>query len=92
MKESEQLDNPITLKIWHEEIVIRRRYQTLSILNDFLIGLWFLIGSILFLNESTATTGTWLFIVGSFQLIIRPAIRLAAHIHLKKIPSSQWNS
>jgi hypothetical protein len=92
MKESEQLDNPITLKIGHEEIVIRRRYQTLSIFNDFLIGSWFLIGSILFLKESTVTTGTWLFIVGSFQLIIRPAIRLAAHIHLKKIPSSQWNS
>ena len=92
MKNSNHLDSPLTLKIGHEQLTIRRRYETLSILNDFLIGIWFLIGSFFFLNESLVTDGTWLFIIGSAQLLIRPGIRLAAHIHLKKIPSSQWES
>ena len=29
------LDNPLTLKLGHEELIIRRRYEVLSIINDF---------------------------------------------------------
>lgn len=92
MKESNQLDNPITIKIGHDEIIIRRRYEVASIVNDFLIALWFLIGSVMFLYPSMETPGVWLFIVGSFQLLIRPTIRLASHIHLQRIPASRWES
>ncbi len=92
MEKSTHLDNPVTLKIGHEKLIIRRRYETLSIINDFLIGVWFLIGSFCFLTESLVIDGTWLFIIGSAQLLIRPGIRLAAHIHLHKIPASQWES
>jgi len=92
MKTKNNLDRPLTVKVGHEELVIRRRYETLSILNDFLIAIWFLIGSFFFLNETLVTDGTWLFVIGSGQLLIRPTIRLAAHIHLQKLPSSQWES
>ena len=91
MENVSNLDSPLTLKIGHEQLVIRRRYETLSILNDFLIALWFLIGSFFFLNKALVTDGTWLFVVGSGQLLIRPAIRLAAHIHLQRLPGSQWD-
>ncbi|PTY38399.1 hypothetical protein BGP77_11845 [Saccharospirillum sp. MSK14-1] len=86
------LDNPLTLQLGHEQLVIRRRYEVLSIVNDFLIAIWFFVGSVLFLFPSQETLAVWFFIVGSFQFLIRPTLRLASHIHLQRIPSSQWNN
>ncbi|SDJ12737.1 YrhK family protein [Billgrantia gudaonensis] len=84
------LDDPLTLRLGHEELVIRRRYETLSIANDFCIAIWFLIGSVLFLYPSQETLAVWMFILGSFQFLIRPSIRLASHLHLQRIPPSEW--
>jgi len=92
MNQDSQLDNPITVMIGHDEIIIRRRYEVASIANDFLIALWFLIGSVFFFYPELEDAGTWLFVLGSFQLLIRPTIRLAGHIHLKRIPASRWES
>ncbi|MFC3282129.1 YrhK family protein [Litchfieldella rifensis] len=36
--------------------------------------------------------GIWLFIIGSFQFLIRPTIRLTSHVHLKRLPASHWES
>lgn len=82
---------PLMLTIGHEALVIRRRYEVLSILNDLCIGIWFLIGSIMFLSSAWEAAGTWLFILGSAQLLIRPLIRLANHIHLRRITGSSFN-
>lgn len=80
-------DSPrtLTLHLGHEELVIRQRYETLSILNDVLIGMWFLVGSFLFFGASTTYAGTWLFVVGSVEMLIRPLIRLARRVHLRRI-------
>ena len=75
----------LSIHIGHEELVIRGRYETVSIINDLLIAVWFIIGSALFFSTSTTTAGTWLFLVGSIQLLIRPAIRLARRIHITRI-------
>ena len=45
--------------------MIRRRYEALSIANDILVALWFLVGSFLFFSDATTYAGTWLFVVGS---------------------------
>lgn len=87
---AENPDAPLTIKVGHEELLIRRRYETVSIVNDFLIALWFLIGSFFFLDPTLVTDGTWLFVLGSAQLAIRPTLRLAAHIHIQRIPESSW--
>lgn len=68
----------------HHELVLRGRYETLSILNDLLVAVWFLVGSVLFLQADTTRTGTWLFILGSAQLMLRPVIRLSRRVHLRK--------
>lgn len=86
------LDNPLTLHLGHEELIIRRRYEALSIANDFFIAVWFLVGSVLFLFPSQETLAVWCFIVGSFQFLIRPTLRLASHIHLQRIPANRWSS
>jgi hypothetical protein len=76
-----------TLRIGHAELIIRQRYEALSIANDVIIALWFLAGSILFFWESTATAATWLFLLGSVEFLMRPAIRLARHFHLRRLGS-----
>jgi hypothetical protein len=58
----------------------------LSIVIDILVGLWFLVGSFLFFSESTTYAGTWLFVIGSVELLIRPAIRLSRRVHLRRLP------
>ncbi len=82
--------DPVELSVGHDEIVIRHRYQALSIANDFLIALWFLIGSVFFLFASLQTAAIALFIAGSVQFLARPTIRLAHSIHLKRVPESEW--
>lgn len=85
---SEQDD--LTIRMGRDELVIRNRYQAISILNDFLIGIWFLIGSIAFFWPAWETVGIWLFVLGSAQLIVRPTIRLAHRVHLQSIPPGRW--
>lgn len=75
----------LTLTIGHDELTIRDRYETLSILNDILIGVIFLVGSILFFSESTTYEGTWLFVIGSVLMLIRPCIRITRRFHLQKV-------
>lgn len=75
----------IEFRIGHEEVVLRRRYEILSILNDILVALWFIVGSVLFFWEATTRLGTWMFLAGSIQLLIRPAIRLSRHIHITRL-------
>ena len=67
--------NDLTFTIGREELVIRQRWEVASIINDILIAVWFIIGSILFFNESTTVAGTWLFLLGSIELLIRPMKR-----------------
>ncbi|MGZ4436955.1 MAG: YrhK family protein [Nocardioidaceae bacterium] len=80
------------LDIGREELVVRRRYEALSIGNDVLIALWFLVGSILFFWETTTTAATWCFLLGSIEFLVRPAIRLARLVHIRRIRGSGLDS
>jgi len=61
---------------------LNKIYKSLSIINDIMVGIEFLIGSILFLPGNNTTFGVYLFILGSSQLLIRPFIEIARKIHL----------
>ena len=78
-------NNELDLDIGSRHFVIQRRYEALGVINDLLIAIWFLIGSIFFLNDSLMQSGTWLFIVGSAQFLIKPLIKLASLIHVSRI-------
>ena len=83
----------LTFTMGHEELVIHRRYEVLSILNDFMLGLWFAIGSVCFFYDGTVKTiGVWLFVIGSLQLLMRPAIRLHRYIYFKRLPDEQHDA
>ena len=70
------------------ELVIRQRYETLSIINDVLVGVWFTVGSVLFFWDTTTTAAIWLFVIGSVELLVRPVIRLVRRLHLRRLPST----
>jgi hypothetical protein len=72
MSDKHSIDNPLILTIGHEQLVIRRRYEMISIINDFFIAIWFLLGSVFFLYPSLEKVAIWLFIIGSVQFFIRP--------------------
>ena len=82
---SDLSDHVMTLRFRREELVIRDRYEIASILNDIVIAVWFIIGSVLFFSVSTSTLGTWLFLFGSIQMAVRPAIRFARRVHLQRL-------
>lgn len=67
----------LTVHLGSDELRIRGVYETVSIVNDIMVALWFVVGSILFFSEATTTVGTWFFLIGSVQLLIRPVIRLS---------------
>ncbi len=44
-------ERDLTFTMGREELVIHRRYEVLGIVNDFLIGIWFVIGSVCFFTR-----------------------------------------
>lgn len=75
----------IDLQFGSDKLIIKNRYETAILFNDFLIALWFIVGSALFLVPSLATLGAWVFLIASIQFLVRPTIGLIKNIHLKKI-------
>jgi hypothetical protein len=67
-----------------KERKIKVFYDWLSIANDIMVGLEFVIGSIFFLPSESkySTLGVYLFIIGSTQLLIRPMINIVRRIHI----------
>lgn len=78
-------DKQLVLDLGQEHITVQRRYEALGAINDLFIALWFLIGSFFFLTASLVESGTWLFVVGSAQLLIKPSLKLMSLIHVSRI-------
>ncbi|MFC3039982.1 YrhK family protein [Virgibacillus xinjiangensis] len=76
MPEIKNEKNYFDLQMGKFEVFFKKKYKFLSLTNDITLGLWFLIGSILFLFHSTKMIGTILFIIGSAQLLGRPILKL----------------
>ena len=77
--------NQLDISLGHQHLIVQRRYEAIGALNDLLIAIWFLIGSFFFLSDALVEDGTWLFILGSAQLLIKPAIKLTSLVHLGRI-------
>lgn len=78
-------DKPLVVHLGPEELVIRRRYEAASIANDVLIALWFIVGSLMFFSPAWETAGTWCFLAGSVELLLRPVIRLSRMTHVRRL-------
>ncbi|WP_088006930.1 YrhK family protein [Indiicoccus explosivorum] len=69
----------------NHEIIIEQRYQVLSNLNNLLLGILFLIGSVLFLSKDHQTFAISFFIAGSFLMVVRAVMDIAKNTHLKRL-------
>lgn len=76
---------PITLTLGNEEIVLRQRFELYSILNEIGIAIFFTVGGVAFYFHELYNFGVTLFVIGSVQLGIRPAIRFARRTQLRKV-------
>jgi hypothetical protein len=76
---------PLVMRIGREELVIRQRYEVASICNDILIAVWFIVGSVMFFSTAWTVPGTWCFLLGSVELLVRPVIRLSRQLHLRRL-------
>ncbi len=76
-------DEYVDIKMGDHDLFIKKGYEIFYTINEFLLGVWFLIGSILFYFDSLQTWGVTLFVLGSMQMLIRPTIRLVHRFHLK---------
>jgi hypothetical protein len=67
------------------EYRINEIYEWLHILNDLFIGIYFLVGSVFFLYPDLEEAGTWLFIIGSGQMLIGPVLRTLNKFYARTI-------
>ncbi|GAA1754930.1 MULTISPECIES: YrhK family protein [Streptomonospora] len=75
----------LVLRVGAEELVVRHRYEAASIVNDILIAVWFTAGSVMFFFPAWQVAGTWCFVAGSVELLVRPLIRLARLVHVRRM-------
>lgn len=75
----------ITVTLGDRELVLRQRFELLSIINDIGICLTFTIGSVAFFWHELFNVGVTLFVVGSAELGVRPGIRLARRVQLRRV-------
>jgi hypothetical protein len=75
----------VTISLGNQEIVLRQRYELLSIINDIGIFLFFTVGSVAFYWHELFNLGVTLFVIGSVQLGIRPMIRFFRRVQLRSL-------
>ncbi|WP_051299596.1 YrhK family protein [Arthrobacter castelli] len=85
-------DPPVKIDIGHDEIIISNRYESLSIINDILIGIFFFVGSVLFYFKPLEFWAITFFVLGSIDFLLRPVIRLARRFHLQRIGMRQGDN
>ncbi|MGZ9791192.1 YrhK family protein [Bacillus atrophaeus] len=88
MKHKEERDMKARMERY--EMFFKKRYKVLYTVNDFMIGVLFLVGSFFFFSEKMKSAGIWLFVTGSFLLLIRPTIRLIHDFHYRKHLKKQY--
>lgn len=75
----------VHIEIGSYKMVIEKRYQAVSFVNDMLLGVLYLIGSILFLTDVSQTVSISFFLAGSIMMIIRAGLNLLKDLHINKI-------
>ena len=83
--------NEMIFDLGQRHVVIQRRYEVLGAVNDLCIAILFLVGSFFFLSSELIEGGTWLFIVGSALLLIKPILKITSLVHVSRVFKSHQN-
>jgi hypothetical protein len=71
-------------------MVIRNRYRIIGYFNDILLGILYMIGSILFVTDTDRILAVSFFLAGSFLMIFRGIINLLRDIHMKRFSEEDF--
>ncbi|WJY27199.1 MULTISPECIES: YrhK family protein [Sporosarcina] len=74
----------VEVKAGKHIIFFNKNYKYIFIINELILGLEFIVGSVFFLFDSLKTAGTILFIIGSVQFFLRPVMKILHAISLRK--------
>lgn len=84
----EQKDN-VHIELGKNHMIIEHRYKVLSFFNDLLLGVLYLIGSILFLTEVSQAVSISFFLAGSVMMMIRAVLNILKDLHIKRITTTK---
>jgi len=81
------------MPLFHPENAVRSerhrslyaRYELARTVVDFLAALCFVVGSLFYFTAETTLLGTWLFLVGSILFAVKPTIKLARELALRRL-------
>lgn len=78
------MEEDIELKSGRFRIYFQNRYTLISLLNDLLVGLVYILGSISSLIGLPSIYGTYFYLAGGVFLILRPLIKIIHNIYIYK--------
>ena len=81
-KRSTGVKHDIIIKIGNFELYFENVYSIYSLINDLLIGILFIGGSLVNLFDGPARIGQVLYFIGSIALILRPLIKIIQNTHV----------
>lgn len=77
-------DEDVELKAGSLRVYFRNRYSMVSLLNDFLVGIVYILGSIVILMGWPIIYSTYFFLAGGIFLTIRPVLSILRNISIYK--------
>ncbi|MFD1887327.1 YrhK family protein [Paenibacillus wenxiniae] len=81
----------LAIEFKRRRIVTSNRYEMISVLNDIITTICFLVGSYFFFHKETET-GTIMFIIGNANTLFRAILSLIRKIHVEWIQNESSES
>lgn len=77
-------DEDVELKTGRLRIYFHNRYSLISLINDFLLGIVYTMGSVVNIVGWPSIYSTYLFLAGGIFLILRPVLKIMRNISVYK--------
>lgn len=77
-------DEDIELKAGRLRIYFQNRYNLISLINDFLVGIMYICGSLAPMLGFPSQYGTYLYLAGGLFLTMRPVLKIIHNIYIYK--------
>ena len=77
-------DEDVELKAGRLRIYFQNRYNLISLINDFLVGIMYIFGSLAPMMGFPSQYGTYLYLAGGVFLTMRPVLKIIHNVYIYK--------
>ena len=77
-------DEDVELKAGRLRIYFQNRYNLISLINDFLVGIMYILGSLAPMLGFPSQYGTYLYLAGGLFLTMRPVLKIIHNVYIYK--------